>query len=395
METMRFRISLVLALCVGACGGESSDSLEPADEGAVSDVYLDEGVALDSGSDHQVFLSDVGEDLVAIPDTQAVVDVNTSTGSDASPAIDLILPLDEGAAPEQNPGESGPFTFTFVEVSDLSEVSLDVYVPVGLGPFEVVVLTHGFQLAPKMYSHYGEHLSSWGYVVILPQMPGSLFNAPTHVALRDHVQSILDWVEASVDDADHPLFALAKPGKVGLAGHSMGGKISILTATEDVRVRSVFAIDPVDAAGGPFGGPTPENPSVTPELMNQITVPIVLLGETTNGTSSGLFGQACAPEEDNFHQYYLHAESPALEIEMVGAYHMSFIDTAGCGLTCSVCPAGTDDAEVTKQRTAQYMTAFFNRTLRGQVGYDQYLTGAAMLEDVSAGLVKIESKNGF
>ena len=43
----------------------------------------------------------------------------------------------------------------------------------------------------------------------------------------------------------------------------------------------------------------------------------------------------------------------------------------------------------------QYMTAFFNRTLRGQVGYDQYLTGAAMLEDVSAGLVKIESKNGF
>jgi len=382
-------LALVLVACGGDVTGENDQiadgfSMAVYDAGqATPDTAEEDSYSLADTASPQEDLSEVLEDLV--PDSE----------SDATVSLDQVEPIDQGSVAIENPGEMGPNTFTFKKVYDIFHVHLDVYVPDGEGPFEVVIFTHGFQLSPERYTQYGEHLASWGYLAVLPKLPGGLFNGPTHVELRDHLKTVLDWVDLSLEDPEHHFFEKLIPGKIGLAGHSMGGKISLLTATEDERVRAVYAVDPVDAVGGPGAQPSPENPSVTPELMGQISVPLVLLGETTNGSSSGLFGQACAPEENNFHQYYLHAEVEALEIEMIGANHMSFIETDGCGFTCSVCPKGTDDTAVTQQRTAQYMIAFFNRTLRGQSGYDLYLTGEAMLEDVEAGLVKIESKNGF
>jgi hypothetical protein len=119
----------------------------------------------------------------------------------------------------------------------------------------------------------------------------------------------------------------------------------------------------------------------------------VLLGETVNAT--GGLGGACAPAEDNFHQYYLHAESKALEIEILGANHMSFLDDPNCGFTCSACPSGSDDTATTRRLSRRYMTAFFQVFLSSQEGYRSYLTGDAMNADVLDGLVASESKNNF
>jgi hypothetical protein len=173
----------------------------------------------------------------------------------------------------------------------------------------------------------------------------------------------------------------------------MGGKLSLLVASEDSRPVAVFGVDPVDAGGGPLGGSEADFPSVTPALMPQITIPMVLLGETVNAT--GGLGGACAPAADNFHQYYLHAESKALEIEILGANHMSFLDDPACGFTCSACPEGSDDKATTRMLSRRYMTAFFHVFLRSQDGYRSYLSGAAMDTDEVEGLVLSESKNGF
>jgi hypothetical protein len=129
--------------------------------------------------------------------------------------------------------------------------------------------------------------------------------------------------------------------------------------------------------------------------MPDIHVPLGLLGETTNATCSGLMCQACAPEADNFHQYFIYASSPAEEIEVVGAFHMSFLDNPACGLTCSVCPAGTDDTATTRRLTRRSMTAFFNVFLLNQQQYRIYLTGSAMQDSVTANLLKTATANGF
>jgi hypothetical protein len=119
------------------------------------------------------------------------------------------------------------------------------------------------------------------------------------------------------------------------------------------------------------------------------------LGETTNGTCEGFMCQACAPEEDNFHQYYLHAVSPSVEIEVLGASHMSFLDDPDCGMVCSVCPSGTDAPAETRMLTRRFMTAFFLVFLSEESGYIHWLAGAGMTAEVDAGLVSFESKNGF
>jgi predicted dienelactone hydrolase len=205
--------------------------------------------------------------------------------------------------------------------------------------------------------------------------------------------AVIDWVAQSATSAEGPLGHKVSSDAIALAGHSLGGKISLLVASEDPRPLAVFGLDPVDAAGGLQSDPV-EYPSVTPELMPDIAVPLVLLGETVNAAASG-FGQACAPAEDNFHQYYLHAVSPAAEIEVIGADHMSFLDNPDCGLTCSVCPSGTDDPAITRMLTRRYMTALFELILRERAAYRDYLAGPQIAADAAAGLVITANKNGF
>lgn len=275
------------------------------------------------------------------------------------------------------------------------QTSMSIYLPDAAGAFPVVVFLHGFQLDTDLYESYGRHLASWGYAVVMPQMPGALVGGPNHTELKQYLILVLDWLVESAAQGDGPLLGRADPARVALAGHSLGGKIALLAATEDPRPLAVFGIDPVDAAGGPLPGSEEDYPSVTPELMARVAAPVGLVGETTNATCEGFMCQACAPQDDNFHQYYLHAESPAIEIEVLGANHMSFLDNPDCGFACAVCPAGTDAPATTRLLTRRYLTAFLNTFVANEDAYLRYLTGAPMAEDVAAGLVLWASNNGL
>jgi len=262
------------------------------------------------------------------------------------------------------------------------------YLPDGPGPFPVVVLTHGFQLSPVDYVSYGEHLASWGYITVLPQFPGNIFSSPTHTELKTALADVLDWV-----DSGPTLFGGTEdPSQLALAGHSLGGKIALLLATEDGRPDAVFAIDPVDA-GPPNGGDPADYPSVAPELMDDINVPIVVVGELQNSTPAA-FGPACAPAGENFQAYYSAATSASMEVEVIGASHMSFLDNPFC-LPCLVCPPGTDDPLVTKSVTRELMVSFFESELRGEEWAEAWLGGTELDALVTSGLVAAQSKNGF
>ena len=264
--------------------------------------------------------------------------------------------------------------------------------PEGDGPFPVVILTHGFQLGPEDYRSTGEHLASWGLVVVLPQLPGGLISAPTHIDQKEHLAAVLNWVDAEAGNPAGSLLGLASANSLGLAGHSMGGKISLLLAAEDSRPDAVFGIDPVDS-GPPFTLDPAGYPSVAPELMPSLGIPLVLLGETVNATAS--FGQTpCAPAADNFQQYYQHAVGPALEIEVLDANHMSFLDNTSI-LPALACPAGSDDPAVTRSLTQGYLVAFFRERLYGDSSMSAFLTGTEIAADAGAGLINYQSKNGF
>ncbi|HTJ84151.1 MAG TPA: CocE/NonD family hydrolase [Polyangiaceae bacterium] len=249
------------------------------------------------------------------------------------------------------------------------------------GPYPLVVIAHGFQLPTSEYTLYAERLASFGYVAVLPDYPTSLFS-PSHVDNALDLSGVVDWAET----------AAALAGKVdtsltGMTGHSLGGKVSLLAAKNDPRVKAVIALDPVDSA-------TSCNATDCPDMSSQmgsLTIPTGFLGETTD--ASGGF-QPCAPAADNFTTFYANAPSPSFMVTVLGANHMSFLDdVAGCGFTCSFCqPSTANDAEVNAMARA-YVTAFFERHLRGIAGYDAYLTGSeAEARYVTPGKATIESK---
>ena len=415
------RLSIILALSAvsfTACDAETTESNPTSDvTSSVGDTQAPDSPQADvlEGDDDvsspvdPVAQSDAVEqsDTTATePETDPDTESEETGGTDSGPVTieeDVAEPpVDPPVDPPvetSDPGEPGAFSFevmTHTESLDIDGASVDVlcviYMPDGDGPFPVVTFTHGFQLAPADYVSYGEQLASWGYIAVLPQLPGGLFDAPTHVQMKNYMSALLDWIEAD----EVVLSSKADVSRIALAGHSMGGKISLLLSTEDPRPVAVFGVDPVDAAGGPFTMDATEYPSVTPELMGSITVPLGLLGETTNGAGDGsMFGQACAPSEDNFQAYFEYAESSAIEIDVLGASHMSFLDNPSCGLACLACPEGTDDPAVSRMLAQRYMIAFFNVFVQGEASYMDYLTGDAMASDIAAELVTTQTKNNF
>lgn len=277
---------------------------------------------------------------------------------------------------------------------DSVEVPLDVFLPKGLQGAAAVVLGHGFQLDAGYYASYGRHLASWGYVGVIVHYSGSAILPRSHRLLAVDLQAVLDWLTAQAEPGGQ-LAGRLDPARILLAGHSMGGKIAMLVASADSRPWGVFGLDPVDAGGGPFGGNPTDYPSVTPERMGDIQAPLLILGELTNATCSGFGCQACAPEEDNFHQYYLYAVTPACEVELVGADHMDFIDNPDCGLVCSVCPEGPADHQVVKLWARRLLTAWLQWRLTGEMAWRAYLDGAAAAAAQTDGVLKFQCKNDF
>ncbi len=304
------------------------------------------------------------------------------------------------ATTENDPIDAGPLSVTPTAatlnvpegVFGGTNIPLNIYIPEGDGPFPVVVMMDGFNLAGDLYTSYGEHLASWGFLTVFMDVPNNIIQSKTALQLVEYFIATFDWLS---DEGPQFIGNKADMSKLAVAGHSAGGKAAVHVTLYDSRPLGVFTIDPVDSIPPFASNPTVNYPSIAPELMNQVQVPLVLLGETTNGGGEGSFVTPCAPLDENFQQYYAAATSPALEIEIIGANHMSFLDNPNCGISCSACPAGTDDPVITRKLTQRYMTAFFSTLLKSDSSFDTYLTGELMQSDIDGGWVTSQSKNGF
>ncbi len=248
------------------------------------------------------------------------------------------------------------------------------------GPYPVVVVAHGFQIPATQYASYVRRLATHGFVAITADYPAGFFNVSNVDNAADLVAA-LDWADSS-----STLEGIADPENAGMTGHSMGGKLALLAASTDTRVKATITLDPVDGAMGC----NPEDCPDVSDLM-PLDIPTGFLGETTD--ASGSF-QACAPAADNYATFYAGTTAPSLEVTVIGANHMSFIDdVAGCGFTCSLCNPATADASTVGALSRAYVVAFYRRWLQGEVEYDAYLTGdAAQARYIDTGLATLQSK---
>lgn len=228
------------------------------------------------------------------------------------------------------------------------------------GPFPLVIVSSGFQLARTQYAGYCEHLATWGYVCVTHDYAPS----GNHQAKAREVVQIVDWARGPASG----LAARIAGQPVAVAGHSLGGKVSINAAILDARIAAVVGWDPVDALP-PFGNDGSQ--SVTPEMMGGLRVPLALLGELGDSGAN-----SCAPAADNFQPYFQAAcQAPSrLEVTIAMADHMDWLgNRSTCGLACLVCSNGqTPDATV-QRITRRVTTAWLERHLRGQTSADAWL----------------------
>jgi hypothetical protein len=298
-----------------------------------------------------------------------------------------------------DPDKDGPYQFDELDDSITSpsgnEVPIHcVYPTMGPegGPYPVVVVAHGLQLTPDLYNGYLQRLATFGYIALTADFPANAFGGTVdNTKNAKDLIAALDWAEQESKTAGSPLEGKANASLAGMTGHSLGGKLALLAAMQDARVKASITLDPVDGGGGPGGGCMEPTCIDVSAKMGTLKIPTGFLGETLDET--GNFGQACAPKAENYTSFYAPASPPSLSVTVIGASHMSFLDNPDCGLACFACKTATADHAKVIGLARAYVVAFYERHLRGIAGYDAYLTGAeAKARYIDTGLASIESK---
>ena len=313
----------------------------------------------------------------------------------ASIVVAAILCLACNVAWSANPAERGPygigeFREDIEDVSRAREIDLLILYPLPtlatgdpVASYPLILFNHGFMLWGELYRSYGEQLASHGFVVALPTYAMSMVGI-SHVALAADARFVIDHCLALSADATSPLFGLVDSGAIGAAGHSFGGKLALLEAVTDPRVRAIAALDPVDG-GGLLPADPILTPSVAPERMAEIHVPLLFVGAELGGVSTGII--ACAPTSENYQRFYEAANPPAIEITQLGAGHGQYADP-GAALILAACAPGTASAEWVRASSAAYLTAFFLGRLSGDVGALAWLD-ARLTDDETQGRILV------
>jgi dienelactone hydrolase len=301
------------------------------------------------------------------------------------------------AAWPATPAERGPYGIGELreDIADVSrgrEIDLLILYPLTtatgdpVARYPLILFNHGFMLWGDLYRSYGEQLASHGFVVVLPTYPMSMVGI-SHMTLAADARFVIDHCLALATDSASPLFGLVNAVAIGAAGHSFGGKLALLEAATDPRVRAIATLDPVDG-GGPVINDPVLYPSVTPELMPEIQAPFLFVGAELGGLSDRLI--PCAPATDNYQRFYEAANSPAIEITQIGAGHGQYADP-GAALILAACTPGAVSAEWVRASSAGYLTAFFLGRLSGDVGALSWLD-ARLGEDEAQGRVLVRRR---
>jgi pimeloyl-ACP methyl ester carboxylesterase len=269
-----------------------------------------------------------------------------------------VLSADAHVLPAGDPSGPGPENVTAETVNVGGwdgGFAVSVYRPAALaGPGPAVVFLPARAAPEWQYDSYARALASHGFVVALRTWYGFLRTDPE---LAVDAVKIADWLVTR---------GVARPDAIGVAGHSMGGKASIMAALADPRFRAVVAIDPDEngfthVARGPISGLRP---------------PLLVVGAEVAYKAFRL----CATKDGNYRSFFTHAPPGTVELTLLGADHVQVMDdpsTPGMG----ICRVGKVDSQKVRLLARGATVAFFQQHLAG-VGLAQLPNGEGVRQRV-------------
>jgi len=240
----------------------------------------------------------------------------------------------------------------------------------------LVILDTGWNQPRLSYEGYGKQLAQWGYVCVVKFVASTGLVGIGDAMVDEHVvqnMNLIDWVEQQNQNPDSFLFGMVDTSNVGVIGHSLGAGIALETTTVEDRIKATVSLD------GNFPGPEFDPREELPFADSAI----LFFFATDGGFCSG--ERFAAPRLFEF------TSSPAIEVSIIGADHISFMDSV-IGLTHVapvVCPKGFQDEQVVRDIAARYLITWFNVHLKGMPEFEKYWNGEESQADEDAGLVSI------
>jgi len=250
------------------------------------------------------------------------------------------------------------------------------YLPGSAGAHPVVVLAPGLAQPATAYHDYGQRLASHGIITLIRDDPNVVEDSTAVAADISYV--VATWLPAE-NTGSGMLAGKVDLAHIGLAGHSRGGKSSLLAAEMGAmgKVRAWFGLDAIDAtlfSGG----------SQAVDGIGTVGIPTAQLGTA--------MVTPCSPTAYNYQVLYAAASSPSVALLGVNSGHTQLEDQTYC-VACGVCtPMGTADSQTVLHYSVKYLTAFFARELKGDSSVGATFDGAGIQADIAAGLIMREAK---
>lgn len=359
----------LLCMALAACG-----SSQTAEQGSGADAEADGPVVPPSGGEAGTAAPDAGggaHDGGAPP-----ADGGSTTGHDSGPS-----PSPDGGSTGPDAGWTPcgtkygcdgpvPYTSTHVTLSNAGRSwGETLFTPTSPGLHPVVSVNAGTQQVGAAYAPYGKRLASYGIIALLQDDEGIL--APTPNVVDDLTYVITTYVPAN-------LAATADMTRVGLSGHSRGGKATLLAAENALmhKVVAWFGLDPVDVDYQNTPGALPG--------IGTIGIPLGFAGATVSSN--------CSPADANYEVYYTSASPPAVAVTVEGAGHFDFLDQSQAIAESFCSPEGTANPTTALDTAVHYQMAFFARELLGDSSVGPAFDGAGAQADIAAGRIAVESK---
>ena len=272
------------------------------------------------------------------------------------------------------------------------------------GPFPLVVFSDGWGVDNWAYLFIGARLASHGFVVAIVDHASegqwsSVRKDLLHSAV-DRVHDIPFAITALLqknDAAAELLHGLIDPGKIAVAGHSLGGYTALALAAGDESLcdtRFAYLRDPEEPWPYPADTCVPAAPDArikaiisldgTSNMLRwqelaRIAVPSLIMGQTVGGIGawSGR-PHAAIGRPDSYrvdmpnaaHVSFTSWCDGALVASVAGLISAADVDSARAANGC----IGTLAPDLSNQVVTTYMIAFLEKHLVGTNAYDRILT---------------------
>jgi MYXO-CTERM domain-containing protein len=217
---------------------------------------------------------------------------------------------------------------------------------IGAEPYPLVIYSHGFSSTSNEGTNLNSHLASWGYVVMAPEFPFTHLFTPGGLDLFDvinqpgDVSFLIDVMLKWSQLAGHPFEGAIDSERIGIAGLSLGGMTTLLTAFHSqLRDSRVKVAVPIAAPADFFGE----------AFYDHAEVPLMIVASDRDALVSYTHSAVSAFE---------HANSPKVFVTLFGASHTGWSyfakllmegefnpDTLGCSAITDEIPADMSDSD--------------------------------------------------